>query len=170
MASKVLFQIFSQPALLKLSCSFLAQLVAFSEALPVCGGAERLLPQQPGSWPAASSFRGLAWLEISFQVLTLVEIQKYVIRRPVAWSTLWVRFNNTSFPLCRLRRWESRGAWNSGKGGVLSCFLLPKNCARASLLPRHPEGLSGHSRAIVEYPYLCTRKMKGLGVSDWWDG
>lgn len=169
MASKVLFQIFSQPALLKLSCSFLAQLVAFSEVLPVCGGL------QNGSCPSSQApglrlHRSVAWLEISFQVLTLIEIQKYVTRRPVAWSTLWVRFNNTSFPLCRLRRWESQGAWNSGNGGVLSCFLLPKNCSRASLLPRCPEGLSGHSHAIVEYPYLCTRKMKGLGVSDWWDG
>lgn len=111
--------------------------MAFSEVLPVPGGAESLLPLQLGSWPGTSSFHDLAWLEISFQVLIMVEFQKICLKTTSSkvYSGLWVRFDDTTFPPCGLRRWESEGVWNSGNGEVLSCFLLPKNCARASLLP-----------------------------------
>ena len=47
-----------------------------------------------------------------------------------------VRFGDSSFPPCGVRRRESEGIWTNWNGGVLSCFLLPKNCARASLLLR----------------------------------
>lgn len=173
--SKVLFQIFPSLLSSKLLCPFLAQLVVVSEALPVPGGAESLLPQQPGCWPGGFviPWLGLTWNlfpSLKTSRVSKIHLKKTSCMVYSSGPSSRVRFDDTSFPACGLRRRESQGAWYSGNGGVFELLPPAKELCKSIPPPSLPEGLSGHSHAIVEYPYLCTKKMKGLGVSDWWDG
>lgn len=93
-------------------------------------------------WLGALSFCGLAWLEIYFLVLTLVELQKCILRTPVAWSALLVPAIGWGLMMpvfhSGLRRQKSERAWNHGNWGVLNCYLLLENCAEAFCLLGSP--------------------------------
>lgn len=121
----------------------------------------------------ALSFCCLTWLEIYLQVPTLVEFQKCILRTPVPCSAFpvpAVRWD-LMMPVCGLRRGQkSRKGLESWKWRSFELLPPAKELCRSIFPLWVPKGLSSHFCGIVEYPFLCTRIMKRLGVSDWSGG
>lgn len=80
-------------------------------------------------------------------------------------SSSRVRFNDASFPLCGLRRGQKS---RKGLESWRTFELLPpaRELCRSIFPPWDLKELSRLFCGIVEYPFLCTGKMKGLGVCD----
>lgn len=170
-ASKVIFQIFLN--LSSFHVFFLTQLVV-SEALPIPGSAELLLPLADGLWGFVILLFDLTWN--IFASSNTGRVSKVCLKNTSSMvcsscSSSWVRFDDASFPLCGLRRGQkSRKVLESWKWRSFELLPPAKELCRSIFPPWVPKGLSSHFCGIVEYPFLCTRKMKRLGVSDWSSG
>lgn len=153
---------------------FFTQLVVY-EALPIPGSGDLLLSLADGllAWGFV-----ILWLDLTWNTfpspntgrVSEVHLKNTSCGVCSSCPSSRVRFDDASFPLCGLRRQKSRNGLESWKWR--SSQLLPpaRELSRSIFSSWVPRGLSSHFCGIVEYPFLCTRKMKGLGVSDWSGG
>lgn len=154
-ASKVLFQIFSECALLKPLCWFLSRLV-------LCPNLFQFLEVQDHFYSSQAPWLGLCnsltWLDLQ----SLSRSNTHTVSSPKKISSVvlltadqcmlgWNSSNATSQP-CRLRRWESVWVWNGRNGWALCCLLRQKNCATASTSPRDCLVTPIACGSVVEYP------------------
>lgn len=140
-----------------------------SEALPIPGSADLLFFLADGilAWGFV-----ILWLDLTWDIFPSPNngrVSKVHLKNTICPSSR-VRFDDASFPLCGLRRQKSRNGLESWKWRSFELLPPARELCRSISPPWVTKGLSSHFCGIVEYPFLCTRKMKGLSISVWSGG
>lgn len=140
-----------------------------SEALPIPGSADLLFFLADGilAWGFV-----ILWLDLTWDIFPSSNngrVSKVHLKNTICPSSR-VRFDDASFPLCGLRRQKSRNGLESWKWRSFELLPPARELCRSISPPWVTKGLSSHFCGIVEYPFLCTRKMKGLSISVWSGG